>query len=321
MSGTKSAQTSSDEPIECIFDPDFVDWCKSRIALALKLLHCFDDDEWFDELSTLDKIEDPKEIVLTLLSHLALPDSVRVDLINAPPSRSLNFLCGVFEQTVYAKILEWRISTLFPELTAASKPLLALNRAGVPIDAPDLQDALAHKELREKLLSAARDPKIREAVNDWTSIYCRKAIDYVSPMIVERVDSFMATLFTEAGAHEAKKALDRGGHSDVMLREFLKEARKQHIKVVKDDVTVRMGIRRGATKGAKKSKVKIGKRELETLMHQLIRQFTQSNIEPTRDRVAKGIGLSNAKALDRLRGVYHDKRVWRDVVTEAECTK
>lgn len=129
------------------------------------------------------------------------------------------------------------------------------------------------------------------------------------------------TLFTEAGTHEAKEVLDRGSDSGAVLRAFLKKARKDRIKVVQDDITVRMGIRRGATKGAKKSKVRMSKMELETEMPKVIREISRLEQEPTRDRVAKKLGLSNAKALDRLRYTYEDRRPWLDVVTGAVCRK
>lgn len=313
------------EPVELIFDPDSVDWHKVRIVKALRTLNCFDEDNWPNALHLrIDKIKNPEKIISILLAHFRVPDETRKNFLNQHPLRSFQFLAKQLEHAVYDEVLVWRVKTLFPEVTAAAKPLLSLSFArqqGVnhSIDtAEELQRVLANDDQREKFDYIFRDPATQVRVNQFANHYCHKAVEYVLPVVSERVDDFLVTLFVESGPGQAKQLLDGAPDSERLLRDILASARKQTIEVVKNDLTVRFGIRRGPSKGAKKSRIQISKSELEEKLPRTIRECWEHGESTSRGDIAKKLGFRNAKALDRFRNdVLKDKRPWKKVVADA----
>jgi hypothetical protein len=88
-----------------------------------------------------------------------------------------------------------------------------------------------------------------------------------------------------------------------------------------------LGVKKGAKKGSKQSKVQIPKSTLELEMNKAIRELVNADEESTRAAVSRilrnrgWIGLNNARALDRLRTRYQDNRRWGEVVAEAMQNK
>ena len=82
----------------------------------------------------------------------------------------------------------------------------------------------------------------------------------------------------------------------------------------------RLGIRRGAPKGTRKSQASAGysKQTFQTRLSQAIREIVlESDSEATRSEVARRLKIRSPKTLDRNRENFGDKRRWRDVVAEA----
>lgn len=321
MAIPESDQSLSEEPVQLVFDPDAVDWFKYRIVKALKVLNCFDEDNWPKALHLrIDRIKDPKKIASILLARFGVPDELRKTWLNEHPLRLFQFIARVLENAVYDELLVWRVKTLFPELAALNKPLVALDMTdpesfGSIDSLTKLNEALASDELREKLYNIFHDPPTQFRVNQFVNSYCHKAVEYVLPKVSQRVNDFLVTLFVEAGTDQAKQVF---GLPDSKLRAFLKRARQQTIEVVKEDLTDRYGIRRGASKEAKQSKIQVPKGFLETVLPRKIRERWEQGLSTERGVIARALGFTNAKALDRLRkNVLKDNRSWKQVVADA----
>ena len=91
----------------------------------------------------------------------------------------------------------------------------------------------------------------------------------------------------------------------------------------KGRLTEGLGIRRGAPKGAKKSRaaIRFSKQNFPNVLAEKICELSRKDIEPTRLAVARALGRPNAKALDRLRRQFKIAPDWRQYVTKVTAGK
>jgi len=168
------------------------------------------------------------------------------------------------------------------------------------------------------MFKTAQSSLAPEEFQQVTAIAGRLAILPVLQFLPQKFDIALHELCQEAILNFVKAGSLRKGSTPPALTGIVDAIVKPGRALIKD----RLGIKRGAPKGRKRSKRRVvGPDRLEREIPKIIRELNNQEIVPTVKMVASRLGLSNAKALYRLRRQYGDKRDWKTCVTEALARK
>lgn len=140
-----------------------------------------------------------------------------------------------------------------------------------------------------------------------------RLLAYVLPFLPEKLDAALGQLINEAVLKAMSEATkDRG--LEIPLARFADNVLKSETQRVRQ----RLGVRRGAPKGAKKSvAAKFSRQTFEATLKNAIQELSRgSDDAPTRQAVAQRLGVGSARTLDRLIRLSLPGKSWRDVLAE-----